>query len=95
MREDHQRTFFREDRDGRAARVRLPEETLELGADAVDIVCIGEYDHTVRDVLANLNRPGSVPGIAHRDGKKIRRTGNRPLIEDLDSLRSPHGNTWI
>ncbi len=67
----------------------LPEETLELAAGAVDIVCIGEYDHTVRDVLANPDNPGSVPGIAFRDGKEIRRTGDRPLIEDLDSLPFP------
>ena len=67
----------------------LPEETLALAAGAVDVACVGEYDHTVRDVLSHFDDLASVPGVVYVRGKDIFRTGLRPLIEDLDSLPFP------
>ena len=67
----------------------LPEETLRSGAGAVDVACLGEYDHTVRDVVDHLGDLASVPGIVYAEGPHILRTGSRPLIEDLDILPFP------
>ncbi len=67
----------------------LPEETLEIADGAVDVVCIGEYDYTVRDVVTQYNDLSQVAGIAHIDGDRIVRTEPRPLIDDLDSLPFP------
>jgi anaerobic magnesium-protoporphyrin IX monomethyl ester cyclase len=67
----------------------LPEETLREAAGAVDVVAIGEYDVTVRDVIAAYPGLEGVPGIAYRDGGDVKKTAPRPLIEDLDSLPFP------
>jgi anaerobic magnesium-protoporphyrin IX monomethyl ester cyclase len=67
----------------------LPAETLELAAGAVDAGCIGEYDHTVRDVVEQFDRLCSVPGIAYYQSGSVRQTAPRPLIQDLDALPFP------
>ncbi len=68
----------------------LPEETLREGAGAVDVVCIGEYDYTVRDVIRHYPRLDEVDGICFRtDQGDVRRTSPRPLIANLDDLPFP------
>jgi len=67
----------------------LPEETLTLAAGAVDVVCIGEYDYTVKDVVERYNELENVKGIAYyREGRVIRNE-SRPLIDNLDELPFP------
>jgi len=68
----------------------LPEETLTLADGAVDVVAIGEYDYTIRDIVLNSHRLGEVPGICWRDGEAgPQRTAPREPIEDLDALPFP------
>jgi radical SAM superfamily enzyme YgiQ (UPF0313 family) len=67
----------------------VPEETLESAQGAVDVVCIGEYDYTVRDAIKGFDNLGDVPGIAWLQGKRAVRTKARPLIENLDALPFP------
>jgi len=67
----------------------LPEETLIEAAGAVDAACIGEYDHTVRDVVEHYPLLAGVEGIAYYDRGKAVRTAPRALIEDLDELPFP------
>ena len=67
----------------------LPEETLIKSQGAVDVVCIGEYDYTVRDVIQNYSTLETVPGIAiMKNGNPIL-TAHRPLISNLDDLPFP------
>ena len=67
----------------------LPEETLKEAAGSIDVVCIGEYDLTVRDIVGNFGDLSGVAGIAfYKDAAAIR-TPARTLIEDLDSLPFP------
>lgn len=67
----------------------LPEETLRAADGAVDVVCVGEYDLTVLDVVSNFHSLGKVKGIVYQDNGQIVRTDSRPLLEDLDSLPFP------
>jgi radical SAM superfamily enzyme YgiQ (UPF0313 family) len=70
----------------------LPAETLELGQGAVDVVARGEFDYTVRDVVAageGKRDLDKVPGISYLSGGAIRHTPDRPLIENLDELPFP------
>jgi radical SAM superfamily enzyme YgiQ (UPF0313 family) len=67
----------------------VPEETLETAGAAVDVICVGEYDYTVLDVVTRFNNLNSVEGICHREDGRPKRTGPRPLIEDLDALPFP------
>ncbi len=67
----------------------LPEETLKTAQGAVDAVCVGEYDYTVRDIVIHERNLTLVPGIAFlKDGQPFR-TEPRPLITDLDALPFP------
>jgi magnesium-protoporphyrin IX monomethyl ester (oxidative) cyclase len=64
----------------------LPEEVLK--SPFVDAVIIGEGEDTFRDLV--LNGPsGDVPGLAIKKDGGILFTGERPLIQDLDSLPFP------
>lgn len=67
----------------------LPEETLLLAAGAVDVAAIGEYDYTVRDIVAGWGSLAEVAGIAFYANGSVTRTQPRPLIEDLDGLPFP------
>jgi radical SAM superfamily enzyme YgiQ (UPF0313 family) len=67
----------------------LPEETLLLAAGAVDVVAIGEYDYTVRDIVAGWENLADVAGIAFYANGSVTRTLPRPLIDDLDELPFP------
>lgn len=58
----------------------------------IDYVVIGEGEITLLELVRALDERLSrskVKGIAFRDGKRIRVTPERPLIEDLDSLPIP------
>lgn len=68
----------------------LPEETLTDAKGYVDVVCVGEYDMTVKDAVENIDDLSKVLGIAYKDKDgSIKRTPPRPLITDLDSLPFP------
>lgn len=66
----------------------MPEETLTLADGKVDAVAIGEFDYTIRD-LANGTPLPHCPGLALWNGGDIRRTADRPYIEDLDAMPFP------
>jgi len=65
----------------------LPEEVLKL--DCVDLVAIGEGEATFRE-LVERGPSREVKGIAWREGGGIVYTGDRDLIEDVDSIRFPY-----
>ncbi len=67
----------------------LPMETLRQAAGVVDVAAIGEYDFTVRDVIRSYPNLKDVPGIAYWNGGDVQKTGERPLIQDLDELPFP------
>jgi radical SAM superfamily enzyme YgiQ (UPF0313 family) len=67
----------------------MPEETLQLADGAVDVICIGEYDYTVLDVVSNYADLKKVKGICYQENARPYRTQSRPLIEDLDALPFP------
>lgn len=66
----------------------VPEDVLEKTA--ADLVCIGEGEtllaEVVGKVLAGDRDFSATPGLALRGDGRIRRTGTRQAIEDLDSL---------
>jgi anaerobic magnesium-protoporphyrin IX monomethyl ester cyclase len=67
----------------------LPAETLELADGAVDVVCIGEYDYTVSEVVKSFPNLREVTGICFFQDGKPTVTEARPLIQDLDALPFP------
>ena len=67
----------------------LPEETMEISDGMVDVICIGEYDHTVLEVVSNYPDLKEIKGICSLEDGRPRRTQPRPLIDDLDSLPFP------
>jgi radical SAM superfamily enzyme YgiQ (UPF0313 family) len=67
----------------------LGEETLLMGQGLVDVGCIGEYDYTVRDVIASQGKFSEVSGIVYYENSQVIRTHNRTLIENLDELPFP------
>lgn len=67
----------------------LPEETLLSAKGAVDVICIGEYDYTVRDIIQADPHLENVPGICYLEGGGATRTSPRALIADLDALPFP------
>jgi radical SAM superfamily enzyme YgiQ (UPF0313 family) len=66
----------------------LPEDTLRNKT--VDYVVVGEGEMTFRELLANLENPGDVKGIAYRksDGSVVR-TPPRVHIKDINELPIP------
>jgi radical SAM superfamily enzyme YgiQ (UPF0313 family) len=59
---------------------------------AVDAICRGEFDYTVRDLVRALAEGRNwleVPGLTWREGGEIRVNPDRPLIEDLDQIPFP------
>ncbi len=58
----------------------------------VDIICIGEGEETIVELLDVLEKGKSldrIKGIAYRKGEKIIRTAPREFIKDLDSIPFP------
>jgi len=70
----------------------LPVQTLEM-APQVDFILVGEYEYTLRDLVACLDTGGNlgdVPGLVWRDAEGVVRVNpGRPLIENLDELPWP------
>jgi anaerobic magnesium-protoporphyrin IX monomethyl ester cyclase len=57
----------------------LPQETLDLANGAIDFICLGEYNYTVRDIVdGKITQFEGLPKLAHL-----------PLIENLDALPFP------
>jgi radical SAM superfamily enzyme YgiQ (UPF0313 family) len=70
----------------------LPEETLINAGGAVDVICRGEYEYTVLDVvrcLENSHELSDVQGISYMVNGEVLNTPDRPLIADLDELPFP------
>ena len=67
-----------------------PERT--IAEPAVDMVCVGEGEHAMLELVTALEQGEDTSGIANiwvkRDGEIIRNEV-RPLVEDLDSLPYP------
>jgi radical SAM superfamily enzyme YgiQ (UPF0313 family) len=59
------------------------------GTDGIDIIALGEYDETIRDIVLHVNNLSEVKGIVFREDGKIVSTGRRELIKNLDSLPYP------
>jgi hopanoid biosynthesis associated radical SAM protein HpnJ len=62
----------------------LPMETLELSR-AIDFVTTGEFDYAVAEIAAGMSFE-KVEGIAYRSNGSVRRTADRPPLQDLDAL---------
>jgi len=67
----------------------LAEETLKSADGSIDVIAIGEYDFTVRDIIENFDNLSRVPGIAYLENGLVKFTKNRELIQDLDALPFP------
>jgi hopanoid biosynthesis associated radical SAM protein HpnJ len=62
-----------------------PEESLQAGKGAIDIVCRGEFDYTIKELCEGATWD-QVHGLSFlRDGAAVH-TPDRPLLTDLDSL---------
>jgi anaerobic magnesium-protoporphyrin IX monomethyl ester cyclase len=60
---------------------------------AIDGVCVGESELTFLDLLGRLERGESleaIPGMAYRSAHGVEMAPQRPALEELDSLASPH-----
>ncbi len=66
-----------------------PEWTLNFN-DAVDSICSGEYDYTVKDLAESLNNQNKnfreIKGLAFKKDGEVINTGEREMIKDLDEL---------
>lgn len=67
----------------------MPEETLQIADGSVDVICIGEYDFTVLDVVRAYPDLREVTGICYKEDGLPHLTTSRPLVDDLDSLPFP------
>ena len=63
----------------------LPEESLRFADGAVDIVCRGEFDYSIKE-LCEGGEWGKVDGISFLKDGTVVHTPDRPPIEDLDAL---------
>jgi len=64
----------------------IPDEM--LGQPQIDIVCRGESELTMRELLEN-GGPENVDGLSFRSGGKVLHNPPRECVSDLDSLRFP------
>jgi hopanoid biosynthesis associated radical SAM protein HpnJ len=62
----------------------LPAETLELSR-AIDFVTTGEFDYALAEIAEGMPFE-EVGGIAYRSNGSVRRTADRPPVQDLDAL---------
>lgn len=63
----------------------LPEQSLAFANGAVDIVCRGEFDYSVKEICAGVPLD-QVDGIAYLKDGVFQKTQDRPPLTDLDSL---------
>jgi anaerobic magnesium-protoporphyrin IX monomethyl ester cyclase len=62
-----------------------PEESIRHPA--VDMICVGEGEEALRELLDRLpSRPEGIGNIWFKDGGEVVRNPVRPLIDDLDAL---------
>ena len=66
----------------------LPEQT-PRDIPGLDLVVVGEGEHTLVELLDHLDDPAPVRGVAHRVADRIVVNPPRSLIADLDSLPPP------
>jgi len=66
----------------------VPDQVLQDGNGGVDAVALGEFDYTLRD-LADGTAIKDCAGLAWWDNGEIKRTADRPYIEDLDAMPFP------
>lgn len=67
----------------------LTSETLSLSDGSIDVIALGEFDYTVRDIIQGWEHLNDVPGICYLKGGRAETTAPRQLIADLDSLPFP------
>lgn len=67
--------------------ILMPEEVIQN--ECVDMVCIGEGEYVLKDLLDNVLTCDSVEGIWYKDNGKVIKNNKRELIQDLDSLPFP------
>src|SRR2546421_387324 len=68
------------------AHVAVQREAALAASPALDFVCGNEFDFTIREIAEGWP-PVSVAGLSYRDiGGELRRTPERPVLEDMDSL---------
>ncbi|MBU0894312.1 MAG: B12-binding domain-containing radical SAM protein [Nanoarchaeota archaeon] len=65
-----------------------PEETINNSS--VDMICIGEGEETLKELLDKELQPKNVKGLWYKKNNKIIKNENRVLIEDLNSLPYPN-----
>lgn len=63
------------------------EDTFNISNNSVDIITLGEYDYTLRDVASGKSIK-DIEGIAYKDGDRIIRTPDRPFL-DVKELPFP------
>ena len=63
----------------------LPEESLNLANGAVDVVCRGEFDYTVKELAEGMSWD-EIDGISFVKDGRVNHTKERSPIEDLDAL---------
>ncbi len=67
----------------------FPRETLMAAKGSIDVIALGEYDHTISDIIRSWPRLEGVRGVAYLRQGKTEFGACRPLIDDLDSLPFP------
>jgi anaerobic magnesium-protoporphyrin IX monomethyl ester cyclase len=68
------------------------EEILRDFHHLVDVIVLGEGEHTLVDLVAAVKRKqgfSRLPGIAYYDGSRVIKTGRRPVEPDLDRFPFP------
>ncbi|HZU96764.1 MAG TPA: radical SAM protein [Planctomycetota bacterium] len=87
----------------RAIKARRPTQKIAIGGvfatmnapqiarecDEVDYVCRGEGEELILELLANLETPDKVGGLAYKRNGKVTLTPPRPQIANLDKLPFP------
>jgi len=63
----------------------LPEESLRQADGAIDIICRGEFDYSIKE-LCEGQEWEKVAGISFRCGSDMVHTPDRPPLKDLDAL---------
>ena len=67
------------------AHVAVQREAALAASPAIEFVTGAEFDFTIKEVAEG--RPlGTVCGLSYRDGDRLRRTPERPPLEDMDAL---------
>lgn len=67
----------------------LPEKTLRLSDGSIDIIALGEFDYTIKDIVKNWPNLENVVGICFLKDGNIKFTPNRAVIDNLDDLPFP------